>query len=91
MPKLKELARNRIVQAWYKVGDYQRTIEEGQTLIEKYPESSYVLVAMYDIGWAHYELEEYERSVATFKALVERFPDGYKSDRALFSDRRELL
>ena len=84
VPKLKELARNRIVQAWYKVGDYQRTIEEGRALIEKYPESSYVLVAMYDIGWAYYELEEYEQSVATFKALVERFPDGYKSDRALF-------
>jgi len=81
----KAQAQNQIVNVWYEVDDYDRVIQEGQELIEKYPESNYVLHAMYNIGWAHYAKKEYDKSIEVFTHLVARFPTaGYRSDRALF-------
>ncbi len=81
---LKVMSRNRIIQAWYELGDYGQTIQESQYLIEHYPESEYVINAMYEIGWSYYRMGEYEKSVEAFKQLVESFPSGYQRDRALF-------
>jgi len=82
---LKAQAQNGIINTWYEVVDYDRVIQEGKQLIERYPESPYVLDAMYNIGWAHYDKKEYDQSIETFTQLVSRYPTaGYKSDRALF-------
>lgn len=82
---LKGQAQNAIINTWYEVLDYDRVIDEGEKLIERYPDSPYVLDAMYNIGWAHYDKKEYDKSIETFNQLVSRYPTaGYKSDRALF-------
>ena len=83
--EFKAQSQNQIVNTWYEVLDYDRVIQEGQELIEKYPESSYVLDAMYNIGWAQYDRKDYDKSIETFNMLVSRYPTaGYKSNRALF-------
>jgi len=82
--ELKVLAQNRIVDTWYLVNDYDRVIEEGRRLIERYPESIFVQDALYNIGWAYYDTKEYKQSISTFNELVTRFPTGTQSDRALF-------
>jgi len=82
--ELKVLAQNRIVDTWYLVNDYDRVIEEGQRLIERYPESTYVQDALYNIGWAYFDTKRYEQSIDTFNELTTRFPTGTQSDRALF-------
>lgn len=81
----KAQAQNQIVNTWYEVFDYDRVIQEGQELIDRYPNSPYVLDSMYNIGWAHYDKKDYDKSIETFNILVSRFPtSGFKSDRALF-------
>ena len=81
---LKALARSQAVACWYKLKAYERTIRGAQELIERYPNSRYVVQAMYDIGWAHYDTENYAASIKVFQALVDRFPKGYRVHRALF-------
>ncbi len=83
-PDLKALARSRAVESWYRMKDYQRTIDGARILIQRYPESKYVINAMYDIGWAHYDTGEYSQSVDAFEQLVGRFASGYRVERALF-------
>ena len=83
-PQMRELARNRLVNCLYESGDYQRTIEEGRALLQKYPDSQYLDNALYNIGWAHFELGQYGESIATFEELVQHAPKGYRADRALF-------
>ncbi len=82
--ELKVLSQNRIVSTWYLLNDYNKVIEEGRKLIERYPKSTYVQDALYNIGWAYYDLKEYEQSINTFNELVTSFPTGMRSDRALF-------
>lgn len=82
--ELKVLSQKRVIDTWYIVNDYEKVILEGRELIEKYPKSTYVQDALYNIGWAYYETKDYEKSVETFKELISRFPTGNKSDRALF-------
>ena len=84
VPALQALARSRAVACWYKIKEYERTIGEAQILIERYPESKYVIQAMYDIGWAHHDMGDHLHSIETFGALVDRFPSGYRANRALF-------
>ena len=82
MEEFKAQSQNQIVNTWYEVLDYDRVIQEGQELIDKYPESSYVLDAMYNIGWAQYDKKDYDQSIDTFNRLVSRYPTaGYKSNR----------
>ncbi len=81
---LRAQAQNRIVEAWYLVDDYDRVIQEGEELIAKYPNSSYVLEAMYNIGWAHYDKKDYDQAIEAFTSLTERFSTGNLPDRALF-------
>jgi tetratricopeptide (TPR) repeat protein len=81
---LQALARSQAVVCWYKMKDYERTIEGARLLLERYPESKQAEKAMYDIGWAYYDMEDYPSSIEAFKALVERFGTGYRSNRALF-------
>jgi len=82
--ELKVLAQKRTVDAWYLINDYDKVIEEGRVLIEKYPESTYVQDALYNIGWAYYDTKQYEESIRVFQELITRFPTGTKADRALF-------
>jgi tetratricopeptide (TPR) repeat protein len=81
---LRPQAQNRVVETWYMNNDYDRVIKEGEILIQKYPNSSYVLNAMYNIGWAYYDTKRYDQSIDAFKKLLERFPGGNMPDRALF-------
>jgi outer membrane assembly lipoprotein YfiO len=81
---LRALAQNRVVESWYLINDYEKVIKEGNILIEKYPNSSYVLDAMYNIGWAYYDTKRYDQSVDVFLKLLARFPSGNLPDRALF-------
>ncbi len=82
--ELKVLAQKRTIDTWYLINDYDKVIEEGNELIEKYPESIYVQDALYNIGWAYYDTEQYDESIRVFQELITRFPTGTKADRALF-------
>jgi tetratricopeptide (TPR) repeat protein len=85
LSNLRGMSKNAIINTWYEVDDLDRVIDEGHDLVSKYPESAYVIDAMYNIGWAHYDKKDYESSIETFLDLTERFPmGGYKADRALF-------
>ena len=81
---LQALARSQAVTCWYKMKEYQRSIDGARRLIEAYPESKYVVNAMYDIGWAYYDMEQYGDSIEAFEQLVARFSTGYRVNRALF-------
>ena len=83
-PDLKALARSRAVESWYRMKDYPRTIDGARILIQRYPDSKYVINAMYDIGWAYYDTGEYAQSIDAFEQLVGRFASGYRVERALF-------
>jgi TolA-binding protein/Tfp pilus assembly protein PilF len=82
--ELKVLAQKRNIDVWYLVNDYNKVIEEGRTLIERYPESIYVQDALYNIGWAYYDTKRFDECIETFSELVNRFPTGNKADRSLF-------
>ncbi len=83
--EFKAMAQNQIISAWYAVEDYDKVIQEGEKLIERYENSSYVLDAMYNIGWGYYDKKSYDESIEAFIRLTTRFPTaGYKSERALF-------
>ena len=82
--ELKSLAQNRIISTWYLIPDYDMIIQEGNELIEKYPNSSDVLDAMYNIGWAYYDTKRYDESIKMFDDLLDRFPTGSKPDRAMY-------
>ena len=83
-PSLRALARSQAVSCWYGMKDYPRAIEGARLLIERYPDSKYVINAMYDIGWAWFDEGEYGRSIDAFERLVDRFSTGYRVHRALF-------
>ena len=82
--QMRVLAQNRLVTSWYQGKDYPQTIREAETLIQRYPQSEYVVEAMYDIAWSHFNLRNYAQSIEAFTALLAQFPNGYRSDRALF-------
>ena len=81
---LRALAQNRVRACWYEARDHERTVAVGRKLIEKYPDSPFVVNAMYDIAWSYFNHQDYEASIRAFKALIERFPKRYQADRALF-------
>ncbi|MBI4530299.1 MAG: tetratricopeptide repeat protein [Candidatus Latescibacteria bacterium] len=83
-PKMRALAQSRLMTSWYQIKDYERTIEEGKKLIDRYSDSEYVVEALYDIAWSYYELKDFTNSIQWFGTLIERFPKGYRSDRAIF-------
>jgi len=82
--ELKVLSQNRIIDTWYLVNNYEKVIEQGQILIDRYPESSFVQDALYNIGWAYYDTKRYNESIETFNELIARFPTGNQADRALY-------
>jgi TolA-binding protein len=82
--ELRAQAQNRVIETWYLVNDHERVIQEGNKLIQNYPNSSYVLDAMYNIGWAYYDTKRYDQSIDIFTKLLTRFPSGNLPDRALF-------
>jgi len=82
--ELKVMAQKLIIDTWYLINDYERVIQEGETLIAKYPRSIYVQDALYNIGWAHYDSKRYDDAIESFNELVNRFPTGNRADRALF-------
>jgi tetratricopeptide (TPR) repeat protein len=82
--ELKAQAQNRVIESQYLVLNYDQVIQEGQELITKYPNSSYVLDAMYNIGWAYYDKKQYDQAIDAFTKLTERFTTGNMPDRALF-------
>jgi len=84
IPELKAQSQNRVIETWYLVNDYDKVIQEGNKLIESYPNSSYVLDAMYNIGWAYYDTKRFDQSIDSFTKLLTRFPSGNLPDRALF-------
>ena len=81
---LRVLAQSRLVTTWYETKDYEQTITEAQTLIEKYPDSKFVTNAMYDIAWSYYEQGDYDSSIQAFEALKRHSPTGFRADRAQF-------
>ena len=82
--ELKELAQKLIQDTWYLINDYDRVIQEGQDLIEKYPASQYVEDALYNIGWAYYDDGKYDEAIESFDMLINRFPTGQRADQSLF-------
>jgi len=81
---LRAQAQNRIIETWYLINDYDRVVKEGEELIQKYPTSSYVLNAMYNIGWAYYDTQRYDQAIDTFQKLIQKYPSGTMPDRSLF-------
>ncbi|MDP2982002.1 MAG: tetratricopeptide repeat protein [Candidatus Latescibacter sp.] len=82
--ELRAQSQNRVIETWYLINDHERVIQEGNKLIQNYPNSSYVLNAMYNIGWAYYDTKKYDQSIDAFTRLLTRFPSGNLPDRALF-------
>lgn len=82
--ELRAQSQNRIIETWYLINEYDRVIQEGEELISRYPNSSYVQNAMYNIGWSYYDTKQYDKSVEAFTKLVERYPSGNMSDRSLY-------
>jgi|GEM_PF-574293 tetratricopeptide (TPR) repeat protein len=82
--KLRVLAQSRIMTCWYSAQRYQDVIREGHKFVEKYPDNTYVVEALYNVGWSYYELKDYASSIAAFTELTERFSTGFQVSRSLF-------
>ena len=82
--ELRVLAMSRIMTSWYTARRYQEVIRVGREFVDRYPDSAYLVEALYNIGWSWYELGEYARSIEAFTGLTERFESGFHVSRALF-------
>ncbi len=82
--ELRVLAMSRIMTSWYTARRYQEVIRVGREFVDRYPDSAYLVEALYNIGWSWYELGDHGRSIDAFTELTERFESGFHVSRALF-------
>jgi tetratricopeptide (TPR) repeat protein len=83
-PKLKALARNRLVSTLYESGDFDGVGKEGQVFEERYPGSPWLVNVLYNVGWAYFDTERYPECIEVYQRLIRHFPQGFQADRSLF-------
>jgi len=83
-PKLKALARNRLISTLYESGDFDGVGKEGQAFEERYPKSPWLVNVLYNVGWAYFDTERYPECIKVYQRLIRHFPQGFQADRSLF-------
>jgi tetratricopeptide (TPR) repeat protein len=79
-------ARMMCEKAYFKIGisyyaakRYEESIEALTTFIGKYPESSFLIDALYHKGLAEKALKQYDRSVSTFQHIIDTDKGEYRN------------
>ena len=62
--------------------DYQGKVVSLNTMIDRFPQSSYVDDALYERGRAYVQMDQNTQAIASFKELTERFPESALARRA---------
>ena len=75
-----------IAQICQEQGKSKAEFKTHTRLLEVAPQSPYVDVAMWRIGWLHFDDGRYEESYNTFKRLKESFPGNRYAMGAHFLD-----
>lgn len=87
-PKIEErtrvMAQYQILETSYQLKDFRQTIEEGNRLLQTFPNSVYEASTYYNIAWSYYELKEYEAAIKNFEQVLLLAPRGSNADRSLF-------
>ncbi len=83
-PKLRALARNRLVSTLYESGDFDGVGKEGQVFEDRYPNSPWLVNVLYNVGWAYFDTERYPECIEVYQRLIRHFPKGFQADRSLF-------
>jgi tetratricopeptide (TPR) repeat protein len=87
-PKVEErtrvMAQYQILETSYHLKDYRLTIEEGNRLLQTFPNSVYEASTYYNIAWSYYELKEYQSAIQNFEQVLILAPRGSNADRSLF-------
>ncbi len=78
------MAQYQILETSYQLKDYRQTIEEGNRLLQAFPNSVYEASTYYNIAWSFYELKEYESAIKNFEQVLLLAPRGSNADRSLF-------
>lgn len=78
------MAQFQTLETNYKLKRYEQVIDEGERLLQRFPNSVYETAAYYNIGWSYYELEQYEQAIDYFKEVITLSPRGSHSDRSYF-------
>ncbi len=69
----------------YKTEQFELAQEKFEQLIQNYPDSPYIELALYTVGILNYELQNYENSRRAFKSLLSDVPNSeYKNDARYF-------
>ena len=78
------MAQFQTLETNYKLKEYEQVINEGERLLQRFPNSVYETAAYYNIGWSLFELEQYEKAIENFKQVITLSPRGSHSDRSYF-------
>lgn len=62
--------------------DYQGKVASLNTMIDRFPRSTYVDDALYEKGRAYVQMEQNTQAIASFKELTERFPESALARKA---------
>ena len=62
--------------------DYQGKVASLNTMIDRFPQSTYVDDALYERGRAYVQMEQNTQAIASFKELTERFPESALARKA---------
>ncbi len=78
------MAQFQTLETNYKLKQFDSVIEEGERLLEQFPNSVYETAAYYNIGWSYYELGQYGNAIDNFKEVITLSPRGSHADRSYF-------
>ena len=70
-------------ETYLKENKYADAQRDYQTVIERYPQSTYVPQALYSFGWSFFEEKKFDQAKAVFSLLVSKFPGHQLSEDAL--------
>jgi TolA-binding protein len=62
--------------------DYQGKVVSLNTMIDRFPQSSYVDDALYERGRAYVQMEQNVQAISSFKELTDRFPESVLARKA---------
>ena len=62
--------------------DYQGKVASLNTMIDRFPQSSYVDDALYERGRAYVQMEQNAQAISSFKELTDRFPESALARKA---------
>lgn len=68
----------------FNLKDYNIAIIDYQTLINKYPNSGFIVPSIYQIGWCYYKKEQFKEAAKWFTKIILYYKDSPYFPKALY-------